>query len=241
MRKNLKLLIVISLLFIPYLVKAEELLSETTKYYKTTIMLNPIQSNLSNNYYSETVEVTEEEYNNSDQLITGSVTVETNYKKLTVSISQYSSNYYRYKAVLTWKQMPSVRSYDVIGIGHYTNVQVSGNVDFEQYYCYGSNNCYTNAVYYQKILTTGAGAMFSLPSGSITSLKQTLILYVQKRNSSNTITSQIASGDYAHATSTISYNNAKNFAVTQYGLDVTTNVNYYDDMPYGAATWSGSW
>ena len=243
MNKFLKYFFIISILLItPSIIKAEEILSETTKYYKTTILKNPLQSaNNQTYYYSETIEVTEEEYNNSDQLAINSVTVETNYKKLTVSISKYNNTFYRYKAVLNWKQMPSTRSYDVIGIGHYSNVEVAGNVDFEQYYCYSGGSCFTNTVYYQKIISTGAGAMFALPSGSINTLKQTIILMMQKRDPSSTITSQIASGDYAHATSTISYNNAKNFTVSQYGIDVGVNINYYDNMPYGAATWSGTW
>ncbi len=242
MKKLLSTVIILLLIMIPAKINAEEQLSEVVKYYKTVTLMNPLQSNQTNGFYSSnTVEVTEEEYNNSDQLNLRSTTVETAYKKLTVSISKYNSNYYRYKAILTWKQIPSTRSYDVMGIGYYSNVEISGNADFEDYYCYTGGSCFTNTVYYQKISNGGTGVMFALPSGSLSSLKQTLILMMKKTNSSSTITSQTAVGDYGHATSTISYNNAKNFTIDIFGLDVGSNVNYYDDMPYAATYWSGTW
>ena len=241
MKKNL-LLIAIIILLLPFYVKANDPEAEIVKYYKTTVLKNPLQSLNNNTFYaSETVEVTEEEYNNSDNLIPKTVTVETTYKRLSVSIIQYGSAFYKYKAVLNWKQIPSTRSYDILGIGHYSSVKVAGNADFEEYYCLTGGNCFTNTSYYQKITSGGTGVVFALPSGSLSTLRQTLILIVEKTNPSNTITSQKAVGDYAHATSTISYNNAKNFTIDVFGLDVGSNINYYDDMPYAAATWSGTW
>ncbi len=242
MKKRLSILITIIILLLPFYVKASETETEVVKYYKTTVLKNPLQS-LNNNhlYVSDTIEVTEEEYNNSDNLIPRTVTVETTYKKLSVSIIKYGSAFYEYKAVLNWKQIPSTRSYDILGIGYYPSVKVAGNADFEEYYCLSGGSCFTNTSYYQKITSGGTGVVFALPSGSLSSLKQTLILIVEKTNSSSTITSQKAVGDYAHATSTISYSNAKNFTVDVFGIDVGSNINYYDDMPYAAATWTGTW
>ena len=242
MKKISIMIIAIFILTIPSIIKAEEVLSETVKYYKTVTLLNPLEASNDNNYYpSITTEVSEEEYNNSDNLIQRDVTVETTYKKLTVSISKFNADYYRYRAILNWKQMPSTRSYDVLGIGHYTSVQVSGNANFEEYYCLSGGSCYTNTSYYQKITSLGTGVMFALPSGSLSTLKQTLILLVHKTNPANTIVSQVAVGDYAHATSVISYNSAKNFTVDIYGVDVGSNFNYYDDMPFAASSWAGTW
>ena len=145
MKKISIMIIAIFILTIPSIIKAEEVLSETVKYYKTVTLLNPLEASNDNNYYpSITTEVSEEEYNNSDNLIQRDVTVETTYKKLTVSISKFNADYYRYRAILNWKQMPSTRSYDVLGIGHYTSVQVSGNANFEEYYCLSGGSCYTN-------------------------------------------------------------------------------------------------
>ena len=107
--------------------------AETTKYYKTvtTIDLDQFTSigdmgnALTNGISSVTYEVTEEEYNNAreeDRIVRGNpAVVETTYKRRTSSISANGS-YYRYKNVLNWKLIPSVRSYDIIAIGHLGDV-----------------------------------------------------------------------------------------------------------------------
>ena len=69
--------------------------------------------------------------------IIGGATGETNYKKLSVYvISVNNGAYYRYKASLEWKQMPSRRSWDIIAIGYESNkLQVGISTTFNQEWC----------------------------------------------------------------------------------------------------------
>jgi hypothetical protein len=85
--------------------------SENIKYYKTVTYKNNNQLySLNNNFISETFEVSEEEFNlglkNSNIVLYGySGVIETNYKKMTTTIAS-NGNYYRYKVVLNWKNIP---------------------------------------------------------------------------------------------------------------------------------------
>ena len=84
--------------------------------------------------------------------------------------------------------------------------------------------------------------MFYLPSGSLSSLKQTLEVEVEKTNSSSTIVEQVAVGDYSHATSSISYSNAKKFYVDVGGINLDSSIEgYYDSISAARATWTGTW
>ena len=95
------------------------IISQSEKYYKTYGLTNTTE--ITKNEYDEA------EINEKNQR--GNGASETTYKKLTTSILSNGSRY-RYKTVLTWKNFPSVRSYDVIGIGHYSNVKYYSNLYF---------------------------------------------------------------------------------------------------------------
>ncbi|MBQ7789713.1 MAG: hypothetical protein IJ399_00465 [Bacilli bacterium] len=237
--RKLFMIIAVSLFFLPFLVKAEENDEQyyITKYYKTVTYNNFISTFYNN---SITTEITEEEYNNADTSQSKSATVETTYKKLTSSIAANGSNY-RYKAELIWKIIPSVRSYDIIGIGFYQNVKVkNNNLYFNQEYCLSSGSCYNSSINYPQIFSNGAGTSFALPSGSLSSLKETLYFDVEK-NTSATITSQLAASDYSHATSTISLANSKKYSVNANGISLNGVSSYYDNINAAKAYWSGSW
>ena len=60
-------------------------------------------------------------------------TVETTYKKVVSTLSK-NSNYFRYKISVTWKNIPSTRSYDIIGIGFLGSVKVRNDLNFIQEY-----------------------------------------------------------------------------------------------------------
>ena len=223
-----------------------KIVSEKVKYYKTIIYKeNNLYYSL-NNTNSDTIEVSQQEYDNASlqskiSRSNYSDIVETNYKKMTTTISSNGS-YYRYKVVLNWKNIPSTRSYDIIGIGFLGSVKVKSSLNFTQEYCTSVSNCTTSNTNYPQVFSSGAGTTFKLPSGTLTSLKQTLYFDVEK-NTTNTIVMQDAYGDYAHATSSISLTNAKKYTMLpSVGISLNSNVSsYYDTIDYARAHWEGSW
>ena len=216
MRKFFLLILVSVLSIIPFKVNAQDdfvLISEETKYYKTITYSKYDSQKLSALNNSVTVEITEKEYNEADVNNTKSnpTVSETTYKRMTSYILTNGS-YYRYKNVLSWKNMPAVRSYDIIGIGFLQSVKVHNNTTyFEQYYCYNGGSCYTTSTNYPQIFVSGAGTSFKLPTGDLNTLKQTFYFDVEK-NTSSTIITQKAYSDYAHATSSISLANSKKYS-----------------------------
>lgn len=228
-----------------------ELVSESTKYYKTVtyyrndISLSNIMLNANYIPYSETIEITEDEYLNADEdnyiIYANPVSVETTYKKMTSSILSNGS-YYRYKNVLVWKNMPATRSYDIIAIGFFQSVKLHGSSYFLQEYCYTSGTCSSTTSNSPQVFSSGAGTTFKLPTGTLSSLSQTFYFDVEK-NTTSTIASQYAYSDYAHATSTISLANAKKYTVSQsLGIVLDSSVeSYYDTISTANASWSGSW
>lgn len=229
-------------------VKAEKInnelipVAQTEKYYKTVVNNNSfysIQGN--NNINNYTVEITKEEYdsafinNNLD-----SATVETTYKKLVSTIYQNGSKY-RYKAELTWKNFPSTRSYDIIGIGYYPSVTINTGPYFSLYYCKTDGNCYTTTSHYPQTFTAGAGASFKLPTGSLTQLVATLYFDVVKTNNVP-VYGQIAAADYSHAVSTVTSDQSKDYTIGAGGISLGSSISSkYDSMSAATATWTGTW
>ena len=114
--KKFYIFIVLGMMFMPNLLFAKEkemfIISEETKYYKTIEKkadikrINNLYSNINDTF---TYEITKEEYDNvnSNEINPqNNQIIETTYKKLTSSILTNGS-YYRYKAELIWKNMPS--------------------------------------------------------------------------------------------------------------------------------------
>lgn len=260
-RYKILLSIMSIMLLIPFTVSAEteEKVAEKIKYFKTVTVLS--NSNVMRNanmgeITSITTEITEEEYNSVDvdaennqeenAISPASTTdyytaetIETNYKMLSTAIYSGTSQF-RYKVTLDWKKIPATRSYDIIAIGHYATVEKVSEVDLTQTYCRSSSECYETTSYYADFWRNGAAAVFKIPSGTLTSLKQEMQFYVQKVNS--TVYSQLAAGDYAHATSTISYANAKLFTVDGSGIILDSSIkDYYDSISTADAEWEGTW
>lgn len=263
MKQRIKILwsIVFIMLLIPFTVSAEteEKVAEATRYYKTVTVLS--NSNVMRNanlgeITSITTEITEEEYESVDSEVDinevesnispgstpnyyTSTTIETNYKKLKAEIYT-GTNMFKYKVTLDWKKMPSTRSYDIIAIGYYATVRKATEVNLTQTYCLSSSECYETNGYYADSWTNGAAAVFKLPSGTLTSLKQEMQFYVEKVNA--TVYEQLAVGDYAHATSSISYAKAKLFTVDCAGINLDSSItSYYDSIAESYAEWEGTW
>lgn len=246
MKKNLFLIIAMLIVIIPFCVKAQETeddfvtVSETTKYYKTTEFKNEVSTaSLLNN--SKTVEITKEEYDAFDpNAVSPNTVVETTYKRMTSSIATNGS-YYRYMNIVYWKSIPKVRSYDIIGIGHYASVKVKGDLKFTLAYTTSAGKSYTSNTFEPNINSGGSSAVFKLPTDSLINMQATLVFDVQK-SSSATVISQIATGDYAHATSTVTKSAAMDHKMQSNGLYLANSIyNSYDTISEATTSWQGSW
>jgi hypothetical protein len=211
--------------------------AEAHRYYKT------VYSEIDGSVISNE-EITKYEFDHANLNCRGDGEVVTGYKDLTSTITYLASNAKRFRASLHWLSIPSKRSYDIIGAGFSdANIYVSsGAPSLETTYCTSSTNCTTvNSGYNYKVTASGAGASFQLPSGYIISLYST-IYYSVKKNTSNTITYLRMAGDYAHATSTVTSNQAKQYSLGYDGLYLDGSImSYYDAMDAAVATWYGSW
>lgn len=258
---KLKKIFIISILFISCfcftkLVNAEvinddielidEVVAENSKYYR--IIINKNNSELMclagfGESSSIMVEITEEEYLNSAELAAPneSASVENGTLKLTSKISKYTSDSYKYEAILEWKLIPSMRSYDILGVGYYASVKQWGTVDLTQEYCTSDDYCGETYSYYQYTGANGSAAMFYLPSGSLKSLKQSLRVIVEK-NTTATIIEQLCKASFAHATKSVTYSQAKDFIVDSGGIKLGDSIFYsYGTTANVNATWHGTW
>ena len=267
-KRVLLLLIVAVLLVIPTIVKANEndnsssyntknavLVGTTTRYLKTINVYENVEKDSFGNIVkadlvsSDTYDLTKEEYDNADidvskTLVTRSTTtVETTYKRMTTTLS-YSNNTYRYQNQVNWKNFPSVRSYDVIGIGHYSDVTISGSPYFELEY-YTTMGIHFKTYYYNSSsFSMGESATFMLPLPNLSSLSIYYYYDVQKTNPYGTVTSQVAAGDYAHGIdSSLTLSEALNHDVAAtLGIVHDSSVaNKFDTINEAEVYWSGSW
>ena len=256
--KNLSKFIFVIMLIIPFIVSAEELeeevVAQSIKYIKTVTVYN--NSDVMRNagfgeITSLTTEVTKEEFDNApsttsdvDELSPrGSIQTETTYKRLTTTVTKVAT-YYQYAVNLYWKNIPKVRSNDIIGIGYYNDVELlsSPNIIFNQDYCRSANNCYISVSGTEVVQEYGTAVIFKVPADNLISLEQTLSFYVKKAVSW-TITEQVAAGDYAHATSSITQSKAaSNLIINSLGLAPQHEIeDYYDTTPSARAHWIGTW
>ena len=255
-----KMLVLILFLICPFIANASnneslneeeyKLISSNEKYFKTTNVISNVSTfnneiNDNKIILSYTTEITKEEYNsveNKDEIqpYGSSNIVETNYKKLTVSILENGSAY-RYRAVLNWKNIPSVRSSDIITIGFYQSVKAV-NVNYQTDYCLTTGVCSTLKDFVRKNTSTGAGAVFQLPSASnVSSIKNTLTLDIAKNVSDATIIEQLAVADYAHAIKKISSTDANKYTIGISGLTHQCTSSYFDTTPSVSTSIKCNW
>ena len=265
--KNFKyvFLLVLCLLVVPFCVKADQtnkektddnyqVVSETTKYMKTVNTYSNVvrdeygnitSANLLN---SESVEITKEELDKVDFSNTivetrNSTTIETIYRRMTTDL-EYVNGSYRYRNQVNWYNFPSVRSYDIIGIGHYSNVSMSGNPYFKLDYTTVSGAHMSSFFYLNQSFSNGDSATFLLPLPNLSALKITYYYNVAKNNPANTITSQAIFGDYAHGIDTsLTSAQAQNHIVSQNGGIILDNSVYtkFDTNDEADVYWTGTW
>lgn len=238
------LYVLICLLLIPSIVFAEdnELVSRNVKYYKTTYENDSNVALLSSDK-NFTIEISEDEYNSIDASVDlmSSNTYQTDYKKMTASIYSSGSNY-KYQVNLEWKNIPKVRSNDIIGIGYSSEfVNIVDGISFFQNFC-TSDGCKTSIKHELINSSAGKSAVFSLPTSTLTYLSQELSFKVAKKNS-GVINTQKISADYSHATKSISMTNAKKHKVNyDNGIVLSKGISsYYDSIPVTKTIWTGSW
>ena len=217
-----------------------KLVSENVKYYKIITVNN---NNLAKTFIDNSVveEISKAEYESSNSVIPYSDgRVETNYKKLTSSIYQTSYGY-RYQAQLEWKTIPSNRSYDILAIGFAPNVAINSTINFNQYYCFSSGDCRNNSASYLKSTSTGGGAFYKLPEGSLTTLKSSIYFDVRK-NVNAVIKVQNAYADSSHSVSSISSSYSQSYNINSSGIVLDSSIkNSFDSIPVSVANWSGRW
>jgi len=221
------------------------LVSETTKYYKTTtVTKNGVSTSTTDVVTKAQYEqgVQEQKVARSGSFYDG--LVETNYKLMRTNISQIDEYQYRYKVTLNWTTMPSTRSHDIIGIGfQQAYVQLNSSVHFQQNYTYSTGSSASSVTCVPLSGTMGGSAVFKLPTGSLSKLSSMLYYNVRKANDNNTVTHMDAGGDYSHATSTISETMAQRHSVNHSAGIILQDsiVNYYDDINVATASWYGTW
>lgn len=238
------LYVLICFLLIPSIVFAEdnELVSRNVKYYKTTYE-NDFNVALLSSDKNFTIEISEDEYNSIDASVDlmSSNTCQTDYKKMTASIYSSGSNY-KYQVNLEWKNIPKVRSNDIIGIGYSSEfVNIVDGISFFQNFC-TSDGCKTSIKHELINSSAGKSAVFSLPTSTLTYLSQELSFKVAKKSSS-VINTQKISADYSHATKSISMANAKKHKVNyDNGIVLSKGISsHYDSIPVTKTIWTGSW
>lgn len=250
MKKLLFSIFILGLIISPNIVKAKEdnlgiKIGESKKYIKTVTTIDKAalyayNSDTVNWSESHSEEVTEKEYNEAKDggmVLMGSDAIETTYKVMTTAIWDIGGAY-QYVNLLHWKIMPSVRSFDIIGIGHYSSVRASTLPYFQEYYCYTYGGCSTAGTNIPKNESTGDSTVFPLNTGNINYLDISIWYNIEKVNPNSTITQLYAAGDYAHATSYISSSTASNYFMSVGGLVLDSSISGYYDSIQSAEVWA---
>lgn len=218
------------------------LVSSIGQYYKTTtITQNGITTTSSEIISKEQYELEKNANPQGRSIYDGAV--ETDYKYMHMNMTQLNAVEMRLKITLTWLQIPSTRSNDIIGIGfQQAYVGLNSSIYFQQNYT-NSSGSHSSVTSIPQEFSTGVSSVFDLPNGTITALSSYMYIDVIKVDEDYTITYMDAGGDYAHATSSISETNAKKHSVDHVsGIELQTSIRtYYDAINVATATFIGSW
>ncbi len=211
---------------------------EVHRYYRTEY--STIDGSVLSNQ-----EITKYEFEHANLNCRGDGESMTSYKDLVSTITYVNPNAKRYRGSMTWLNIPVTRSYDIIGIGYTdANIYVASSVpSLSTTYCTSANNCTTiNSGYAYQKTSSGAGASFKLPEGTIISLYTTFYYNIGKNSGVGTITYLRMAADYAHATSNVTSSQSQQYGIGYAGLYLNGSImSYYDAMDPAVATWSGSW
>lgn len=197
--------------------------------------------------FQQSTTVSKEEYNEEtppgDATVFNGGYIETVYKKLRTTIAKKDDELYTYKTTLTWKLMPKVRSYDIIGIGTDPHIvyPLSGSNRVFTSYC-TDDTCLCDNSYYDKFLTSEGNAFsVQIPTDSSLNELEVYLYFDVFKSTKETITEMYAVGDYAHAVKKVPDSLSYSFYATQGGLYINRADGYYDSMEESILLWTGSW
>lgn len=205
-------------------------LVKSEKYYKTVIdHLNNVVTN---------TEVTENEFNNYNpniQTLSVSNFVETQYKKLSLTLSDNHDGYGDIFVGLLWKMIPSTRAFDVIAVRYVGMTDVDGTQYGRQ--IWGTNGNYSYVEYGWNGTNinrqdNGFGISMNITNDSTINYLENYIGSAVKFNGNF----QWAGASYQHATSNTTLAQSKSYTLAEDGKNgvilFTGNIgSKYDNMP----------
>jgi hypothetical protein len=166
-----------------------------------------------NNLTGQTVtsEVTKEEYNNAEPVLTRATVIETTYKRIALHLSKGSSPHAVFSFNAVWKYLPATRSFDVIGT-RLSNLKVlnasqqgkqiyilNGVTDYVQYNWNGTNI---------KNLSNGFGISMNLVNSDVSYLECTIDATLEIEAYPAT-----ALASYQHATQDVSLATSQSYTI----------------------------
>ena len=205
-------------------------LVKSEKYYKTEIdHLNNVVTN---------TEVTENEFNNYNpniQTLSVSNFVETQYKKLSLTLSDNHNGYGDIFVGLLWKMIPSTRSFDVIAVRYVGMTDVDGTQLGRQ--IWGTNGNYSYVEYGWNGTNinrqdNGFGISMNITNDSTINYLENYIESAVEFTGNF----QWAGASYQHATSNTTLAQSKSYTLAENGKNgvilFTGNIGEkYDNMP----------
>ena len=205
-------------------------LVKSEKYYKTVIdHLNNVVTN---------TEVTENEFNNYNpniQTLSVSNFVETQYKKLSLTLSDNHNGYGEIFVGLLWKMIPSTRAFDVIAVRYVGMTDVDGTQWGRQ--IWGTNGNYSYVEYGWNGTNinrqdNGFGISMNITNDSTINYLENYI----ESSVQFTGNFQWAGASYQHATSNTTLAQSKSYTLAEDGKNgvilFTGNIgSKYDNMP----------
>ena len=205
-------------------------LVKSEKYYKTVIdHLNNVVTN---------TEVTENEFNNYNpnvQTLSVSNFVETQYKKLSLTLSDNHNGYGDIFVGLLWKMIPSTRSFDVIAVRYVGMTDVDGTQYGRQ--IWGTNGNYSYVEYGWNGTNinrqdNGFGISMNITNDSTINYLENYIGSAVEFTGNF----QWAGASYQHATSNTTLAQSKSYTLAENGKNgvilFTGNIGEkYDNMP----------
>ena len=205
-------------------------LVKSEKYYKTEIdHLNNVVTN---------TEVTENEFNNYNpniQTLSVSNFVETQYKKLSLTLSDNENGYGDIFVGLLWKMIPSTRAFDVIAVRYVGMSDVDGTQYGRQIWGTNGNYSYVNYGWNGTNINrqdNGFGISMNITNDSTINYLENYIGSAVKFNGNF----QWAGASYQHATSNTTLAQSKSYTLAEDGKNgvilFTGNIgSKYDNMP----------
>lgn len=205
-------------------------LVKSEKYYKTVI--NHLTNEVTNS------EVTKNEFNNYNpgvEVQSVSHFVETQYKRLSIILSDNYNNYGEISVGLLWKMIPSTRSFDVIAVRYVGMTDVDGTQSGRQ--IWGTNGNYTYVDYDWN--GTNINRQDNGFGISMNITNDRTINYLENYIDSSvkfTGNFQWAGASYQHATSNTTLAQSKSYTLAEDGKNgvilFTGNIgSKYDNMP----------